>query len=40
MSSVGLSWASLWIGLIGVGVVKTAVGFGGFSGEFAFVSMS
>ncbi|CAD6574593.1 MAG: Glucosyltransferase-like protein [Tremellales sp. Tagirdzhanova-0007] len=33
MSSAGLSRASLGIGLIGVGVIKTAVGFGGFSGR-------
>ena len=40
MSSAGLSRASLGIGLIGVGVIKTAVGFGGFSGELLLSSMS
>lgn len=34
MSGAGLGGWSLGVGLVGVAVLKTAVGFGGFSGEF------
>jgi hypothetical protein len=36
MSAQGLSGSSLFVGLVAVGVVKSAVGMGGFSGEHIF----